>query len=196
MYTPHIDFHVASIGDWIRLQLDSRNEPSFFRKRTNSGPFLSYVILDMPGCHMQIETVASAMKNGAMLVVFVPSVTQIGDCVRIIRDKAMCLQMEQVLELGEGISNGRVWDVRLARKRKSSNSVSPMQAALDRKKPTQEAADTNEQEPVDGEPDSLQKAESNSSGDEDSVMVCRPKVGKMTIGGGFIGIWRKMDSST
>lgn len=23
------------------------------------------------------------------------------------------------------------------------------------------------------------------------VMVCRPKVGKMTIGGGFVGVWRK-----
>jgi hypothetical protein len=108
----------------------------------------------------------------------------------------MYLQMEQVLELGEGISNGRVWDVRLARKRRRSNSVSPMQAALDQEKPAQEAANANEQDTVDSEPDSFQKTESNSGADEDSVMVCRPKVGKMTIGGGFIGIWRKMDSST
>jgi hypothetical protein len=108
----------------------------------------------------------------------------------------MYLQMEQVLELGEGISNGRVWDVRLAKKRKRSNSVSPIQAALDRKKPTQEAVDANEQDTVDSEPGSFQKAESDPRGDEDSVMVCRPKVGKMTIGGGFIGIWRKMAPST
>lgn len=198
MYAPHIDFHVSSISDWIRSQLGSRNESSFFRKRADTGPFLSYVILDMPACHMQIETVVPAMKNGALLVVFVPSVTQIGDCVREIQDKGMRLQMEQVLELGEGISNGRVWDVRFARKRRKLNDASPKQAeeqALDRKKSTDEAAHADEQDMVDSEADSLPKAEGDSSRDEDSVMVCRPKVGKMTIGGGFIGIWRKIDSS-
>jgi hypothetical protein len=198
MYGPHIDFHVSSIGDWIRSQLDSRNQSSFFGKRPDTGPFLSYVILDMPACHMQIETVAPAMKDGALLVVFVPSVTQIGDCVQIIQDTGMRLQMEQVLELGEGISNGRIWDVRLARKRRSSNDSSPIQAneqALEWKKSTKEAANANEQDPVDRKMDSLQKAAGDSSRDGDSVMVCRPKVGKMTIGGGFIGIWRKMDSS-
>jgi hypothetical protein len=191
MYAPHIDFHVASIGDWIHSQLDTRrHHSSLFRKRAEAEPFLSYVILDMPAYHVQIETVASAMKDGALLVVFVPSVTQIGDCVRVIQDKGLRLQMEKVLELGEGISNGRVWDVRLAKKRARTKDASPAQTenkALD---------DAGAKDTIGDEADSLQSAEVEPSRDENPVMVCRPKVGKVTIGGGFIGLWRKTDSST
>jgi hypothetical protein len=194
MYVPHIDFYVASIGDWIHSQLDTRrHNSSIFRKSANAEPFLSYVILDMPGCHLQIEAVAPAMKDGALLVVFVPSVTQIGDCVRIMRDKGLELQMEKVLELGEGISNGRVWDVRLARKRARPNDSSPL---VDKTNILGEGSDADVDDTTGSDVDSLQSAEVEASRDDDSVMVCRPKVGKMTIGGGFIGLWRKVDTAT
>jgi hypothetical protein len=198
MYAPHVDFHVANISDWIPSQLDTRHRnASLFRTRADALPFLSYVILDMPGSHVQIETVAPAMKDGALLVVFVPSVTQIGDCVRIIQDKGVKLQMEMVLELGEGISNGRVWDVRLAKKRARSNGASSRHTdnqALDEKS-VGKGGDAGAKDVSASEGDSLQNAEVEPSHDDDPVMVCRPKVGKMTIGGGFIGLWRKIDSS-
>jgi hypothetical protein len=200
MYAPHVNFYVASINDWINSQVDARrHESSLFRARANAEPFLSYVILDMPACHLQIETVASAMKDGALLVAFVPSVTQIGDCVRIIQDKDLRLQMEKVLELGEGISNGRVWDVRLARKRARANEANSMQAAnqtLDGKRSAETAANANTKDAISSEGDSLQNPNVEPSRDDEPVMVCRPKVGKVTIGGGFIGLWRKIDSST
>jgi hypothetical protein len=199
MYVPHIDFHVASIGDWIYSQLDTRHNSSIFRQSANAEPFLSYVILDMPGCHLQIEAVAPAMKDGALLVVFVPSVTQIGDCVRIMRDKGLELQMEKVLELGEGISNGRVWDVRLARKRARPSDSSPTtreNPLVDKTNTWDKGSDANVDDTTGSDVDSLQSAEVEASHAGDSVMVCRPKVGRMTIGGGFIGLWRKVDTAT
>jgi hypothetical protein len=200
MYAPHVNFYVASIRDWIHSQVDARRyEPSLFRGRANAEPFLSYVILDMPACHLQIETVAPAMKDGALLVAFVPSVTQIGDCVRIIEDKGLRLRMERVLELGEGISNGRVWDVRLARKRARSNganSISTADQALDGERSADRAADASGKNAISSEGGSLANPDVESSHDDESVMVCRPKVGRITIGGGFIGLWRKMESST
>jgi hypothetical protein len=200
MYAPHIDFHVASIGDWIHSQLDTRrHNSSIFRKSANAEPFLSYAILDMPGCHLQIEAVAPAMKDGALLVVFVPSVTQIGDCVRIMRDKGLDLQMEKVLELGEGISNGRVWDVRLARKRAKPNDSGPTMResqSVDETNTLGKGSGADASEATGSDTDSLQSAEVEAGRGDDSVMVCRPKVGRMTIGGGFIGLWRKVDATT
>jgi tRNA A58 N-methylase Trm61 len=200
MYVPHIDFHVANIGDWIHSQLNTRrHNSSVFRQSANAEPFLSYVILDMPGCHFQIETVAPAMKDGALLVVFVPSVTQIGDCVRIMRDKGLELQMEKVLELGEGVSNGRVWDVRLARKRAKPNDSGPTMResqSVDETNTSGKGSGADASGATGSDTDSLQSAEVEVSRGDDSVMVCRPKVGRMTIGGGFIGLWRKVDATT
>jgi hypothetical protein len=31
-----------------------------------------------------------------------------------------------------------------------------------------------------------------NKGDEEWVMACRPKVGHQVIGGGFLGLWRRM----
>lgn len=107
LYLPHIDFHIANIVDWIDEQLERRQNV----------PFLSYVVLDMPGCHRYLKKVASATKEDALIAVFVPSVTQISDCIREISATGLPLRMEKTLELGEGISNGRQWDVRLAVKR-------------------------------------------------------------------------------
>ena len=145
----------------------------------------------MPASHLQIESVARAMKDGALLVVFVPSVTQIGDCVRVILDKGVKLQMEKVLELGEGISNGRVWDVRLAKKRARPNGAITtgrpnVSKGLEEEGPAVES--------VGDDADVMQSASPDERPEDDSVMVCRPKVGKMTIGGGFIGLWRKLDT--
>ena len=146
----------------------------------------------MPASHLQIENVARAMKEGALLVVFVPSVTQIGDCVRIILDKGVRFQMEKVLELGEGISNGRVWDVRLAKKRTRSNDASPTGRPDVSKRLEEEGPAV---ESVGDDAEVVQSASPDERPEDDSVMVCRPKVGKMTIGGGFIGLWRKLDTT-
>ena len=107
LYSPHIDFHIADVDDWIDVQLERRNHE----------PFLSFVFMDMPSSHQHLAKVVNAMKQDALIVVFVPSITQIGDCVREIKANGLPLRMEKVLELGDGLSNGRLWDVRLAFKR-------------------------------------------------------------------------------
>lgn len=149
----------------------------------------------MPGVHQQIEQVSRAMKAGALLVVFVPSVTQVADCVRTIQERQIDLQLEKVLELGEGISNGRVWDVRLARKRakraRNGDALAvgppPSQGLGDGEAPVVEENGLYEK------PELLELAEEDLAAEDEPVMVCRPKVGRMTIGGGFLGIWRKED---
>jgi hypothetical protein len=103
------------VNDWIGRQLEARHHQ----------PFLSYVFLDMPSSHAYLQQVVTAMKDHALLAVFVPSITQIGECVREIKINSLPLRMDKVLELGDGISNGRPWDVRLAYKRANDATDEP-----------------------------------------------------------------------
>ena len=190
IYAPHVEFHVASIVKWVETQRSQRQK--VFSSQLE--PFLSYAVLDMPGSHLQVEHVASLMKGGALLVVFVPSVTQIGDCVRTIQDKDLRLQMERVVELGEGVSNGRIWDVRLAGKRKgTSRRPSGFKKFIEAEDSYVTATTIEKELNPEAEIDAEAVAQET---DNDPVMVCRPKVGRMTIGGGFIGIWRKVECNS
>jgi tRNA methyltransferase complex GCD14 subunit len=165
------------VGDWVASQLSTRS------KEEIENGFLQHVILDMPAVHKQIPVVVSAMKDDGLLIVFVPSVTQIGDCVRNIENGKLPLVMDRVVELGEGISNGRIWDVRLVNLRKQGNAN----------------ATTTDVESSDAHKDARVMSEAENedalveASDGEPVFVCRPKVGKMTIGGGFVGVWRKAD---
>jgi hypothetical protein len=192
LYSPHIDFHVANVNDWIGGQLETRDHQ----------PFLSYVFLDMPNSHAHLQRVVSAMKDHALIAVFVPSITQIGECVREIKMNFLPLRMEKVLELGDGISNGRLWDVRLAFKKARD--------AIDESSLTG-LGEGDEDEAIRGEQDIENKisptpdAQDNDGAlpssrpgfrehvpNEEPVMVCRPKVGERVIGGGFVGLWRRV----
>jgi hypothetical protein len=194
LYSPHIDFHVANVKDWVEEQLVKRKHE----------PFLSFVFLDMPSCHRYLERVACAMKEDALVAVFVPSITQIGDCVRQIKAKAIPLRLEKALELGDGISNGRLWDVRLAFKKakdpiedSSRNGIREIEEG----QPIQEelgpqngkTSDVPSGEDDEGLAPSGADRRDDGPGFE-SVMVCRPKVGERVTGGGFVGLWQRMAS--
>jgi len=175
MYFPHIDFYVSDVASWVASQR---------RKH-----FLSYVMLDMPGVHQVIENVVQAMKDDAVLMIFVPSITQIGDCVRIIKDKNLPLEMLKVTELGEGLSNGRLWDVRLVQKRsqqKRSKVIKVSSHVVDSEK-VQAVSEEFVNDRVDGE--------TNDESNEAPVMICRPKPGELTMGCCYIGMWRKKPDS-
>jgi hypothetical protein len=194
LYSPHIDFHVANVNDWIDGQLEMRDHQ----------PFLSYVFLDMPSSDAYLQRVVTAMKDGALLAVFVPSITQIGECVREIKVNALPLRMEKVLELGDGISNGRLWDVRLAFKKAkdAADESSPLSLGEgDEDEAVQ--AETNAENEISPTLDvqegngNLPSAKSGSREhvpSEEPVMVCRPKVGERVIGGGFVALWRRASS--
>ncbi len=182
LYWPHVDFYASDTKDWLTQH--SKYEE-------DEVEYLDYVCLDMPNVHEQLRHVAPAMKDRARLVVFVPSITQIGDCVRAISEDALPLEMSKVLELGEGISNGRKWDVRFVKPRKASVSSIKQDAKQeeDTVSSENEASDTettNEEIPE----DEIERLP--TSKDQAPVMICRPLVGERTFGGGFIALFTKV----
>lgn len=175
LYHPHIDFHISDVASWVASQ-----------QRTQ---FLSYVLLDMPGVHRVLEHVVPAMQDGSVLMTFVPSITQVGDCVRMIKDKNLPLSMVKVVEIGEGLSNGRLWDVRLVEKR-SQQKRQRLSKAEAHKVDIEKAETVSEdivQDRTEGEWD--------TASDEAPVMICRPKPGELTLGCCYLGMWRKRAES-
>lgn len=170
-YWPHIDFHVANVKDWIAERL------------ANNGniPFLDFAILDMPGVESYISPAIPAIKEGGSLLVFVPQITQIATCVQEIVTKDLGLKLEKVVELGDGVSTGRMWDVRMATLKNTRLSKRVGKKGSDEGEATGEAA---------GEDKSNESA--SPSVGTIPPMVCRPIVGEMTRGGGFVGLWKKI----
>lgn len=196
LYWPHVDFYAGDVKDWIQEQFKLRRASKWNSLSRTEDSFLDYVLLDMPGVHKQLEHVHPAMRDGAKLVVFVPSVTQIGDCARVIQEGSLPFVMEKVLELGEGISSGRRWDVRMVMPRRHKDSTKPATTASAVESDSEneklagagikDGEDTSSQDSADATslpiPDEQQ---------DEPVMVCRPLVGERTFGGGFIALFRK-----
>ena len=186
LYWPHIDFYTGDVRDWI-IQHPRKEE------------FLDHVVLDMPGVQNQLKHVSPAMRNDAKLVVFVPSITQIADCLRAVAEEYLPLRMEKVLELGEGISNGRKWDVRFVRPRKAPSSTVSRNAKRDSGGvPVPASEDAEETVTADSSSGEIREEETSedivipsAAQDEQQVMVCRPLVGERTFGGGFIALFKK-----
>jgi len=160
VYAPNVDFY-------------ARGLTSFFDGVQKSAPFLSHVLLDMPGSHEQLELVAKHMKDDAKLLVFNPSVTQISDCVQKVHDQQLPLRLDRVLELAGNLSGGREWDVRIARVRKPKQlEVAQSRSYLGRV-----------MDAILNRPHEI----SHSS----HAMVCRPMAGDRIVVGGFVGLWTK-----
>lgn len=144
------------------------------------------------------------MHVDGILAVFVPSITQIGDCLRVINEQRLPFALEKAVELGTGISSGRLWDVRYVTKRTSSNDAGVVerrhQVAKNKDQEKGEVEDEQEEDETSAneapsDPGVEEKAETeqqprDTAGEE--VMVCRPKVGVRIVGGGFVGIWRRI----
>lgn len=170
IYVPHIDFHAGTAMDWIHEQMASRNQYQF----------LDTVVLDMPDVHNNLAVAANALRDGGQVLVFVPQITQIAACVQEIMNKRLPLKMRQVVELGEGISTGRVWDVRLANVRK-----------LEREAMKKAQGDVSAKTEATEEAATLRPDEAEIPQVTIPPMVCRPKVWEVTRGGGFIGLWTR-----
>ncbi|EPS33655.1 hypothetical protein PDE_08617 [Penicillium oxalicum 114-2] len=188
IYAGNVDFHVGSVEDWAAEQSKQRA-----LEGSAPQPFLSHVILDMPSADLRIPHVAPLLKRGGYMVVFMPSITQIGECVRTIRQHRLPFVQERVVELGLGMTSGRHWDVRLAYKKSAADPSSwAPQAETDGEDTTSTADSTEQIEELDAKPDEVVHPETPLKGEE-PVMVCRPKVGIRTVGGGFIGLWRRIE---
>ncbi len=189
MYAGNVDFHVGDVSDWIREQ---------FSTRTSSSPFLSHVLLDLPSAETHLEQVAQALKVDGVLTVFNPSITQIAGCLQAAKQKGLPLQLDQVIEMGQGFTSGRQWDVRAVKPR----ALQRMQEQANKppEHPTTEPitpTDDAEGNSVDGgrEDESSQASDDGATPakpDDGWTLVCRPKVGDRIIGGGFLGLWKRM----
>lgn len=171
LYFHNIDFQVGTIPDYLSSRLATSDEP-----------FLEHTILDLPNPNHHLEMIGHSLKPNGSLIVFCPSITQIVDCVKTMREKKLPFQLESVLELGAGVGvGGREWDVRAVKPR----AVLKAQA---------DARTLKEQrEELEGL-DSTDEETSLFTTGEDSgwAMVCRPKVGSFVSGGGFLALWRRM----
>ena len=189
MYAANVDFHVANISEWIDEQFKIRNvdNPEVLKR-----PFLSHAILDLPGSHEHIAQAASALHTDGILIVFNPSITQILDCVKTTIAEEVPLWLDKVVELGASMTAGREWDLRTVKPR-----------ALLKAETRRKAAESTSGDVIEAFEDRSSSVEkSMTSGEEQSratrrsgagwEMICRPKVGQRVVGGGFLGVWRKM----
>jgi hypothetical protein len=183
LYWPHVDFYHDTVSKWVEKKHKERGEA-----------FLNHVILDMPAVQEQLHVMHTAMLEGGKLIVFVPSITQIVECVKEIHKRQLPFTLDRVLELGEGISNGRRWDVRLVAPRlppkPKMKGLMPFVKALDKQRPT-DAVEETERDDGDGEEEEVVATTTTTSMQQDEVMICRPQVGEKTFGGGFVAVFRK-----
>ncbi|KAJ5503988.1 tRNA (adenine(58)-N(1))-methyltransferase catalytic subunit GCD14 [Penicillium fimorum] len=191
IYAGNTDFYVGPVENWIAQQKQQRKKTGLASLTGGNpvDPFLSHVILDMPSSNLRIPHVTPMLKRDGLLVVFMPSITQIGECLQLIRDQRLPLVQEKVIELGSGISGGRTWDVRFATKKSGADPAS-WAAPADAEGATPIEAD--EQPTASDTASEVPSAEESPKGGE-SVLVCRPKVGVRIQGGGFVAVWRRIE---
>lgn len=184
LYAGNVDFYVGHVENWIAQQIKQRTPAPLLPLTTPTvEPFLTHAILDMPSAHERIPHVAPIVKPDGILAVFMPSITQIGDCVKLIRQQKLPFVMDQVVEVGAAVSGGRQWDVRYATKKSRADPSSWAKSDDVAEGASGEDADESVSVPVEEAPR------------DDGVLVCRPKVGTRIVGGGFVGIWRRINES-
>ncbi|KAA6415328.1 MAG: hypothetical protein FRX48_00043 [Lasallia pustulata] len=202
LYASNVDFHVGDISEWIQKQFTARAES---QADTEAKAFLSHIILDLPSSHRYIAQAASALHVNGCLLVFNPSITQITQCVEKIQNERLPLILDRVLELGAAMTGGRRWDVRSVRPRAlvKPETEKEKDLALTR---TVETGRSDESIAGSGDvsinvgSDGVGRNEEQAQTLEDQEtgweMICRPKVGEMLTGGGFLGVWKKMRDRT
>lgn len=153
MYWPDVEFHLTDGGPSEWLQSETAN---YYRcqlgRAPASGPFLSGVFLDMPSPELHLSSLADALMVDCPIVVFVPSIMQLWDCLSHVKTQGVKLTLTKVCELMAGSGGGgmREWDLRRVSVRETGQQG----------------------------------------------VVMRPKVGSRVVGGGFIGVFRKLPADS
>ncbi len=185
MYRDAVEFHVGDVSEWIDTQ--------FTKRKSEESPFLSHIILDMPSTDRHIEKAASALKVNGSLIAFNPSITQIVSIVDVVKRQYLPLQLDRVVELGQGMTGGREWDIRAVNPRASIKARDqvrsiPMESGgvASASRPFDDRCSDGDSAATEGQHHG--EAESPSAEDKNWEMVCRPKVGERLVGGGFLGV--------
>ncbi|KAK8160850.1 adenine-N(1)--methyltransferase-like protein [Phyllosticta citrichinensis] len=208
LYARHVDFHLGDVTRWIERRLESMPKPqSSDSSADEPEPFLSRVFLDLPASEGHLPSVARALQVDGILAVFNPSITQIADCLKAIKESRLPLALEHVAELRGG-QTARPWEIKLLKETKTAKNTSA--AAADNVSFQKQLAkanewndDVDEAEPkteeqnpeapsveAESAPDSLEGLSIESATSEKWRVVCRPKLTTSNIGG-FVGIFRK-----
>lgn len=194
MYYRDIDFHFGDVSEWIEHQFLSRGLDA---KKLKDKAFLSHVALDMADAHQHLEKAASALHVDGGLLVFNPSITQIVAAVKTVKEKYLPLRLDRVLELGASMTGGKEWDVRCVRPRakiQAEDAAGKAKAVAIEAQLGIEPASDGLNESADNntnnrDPDNVEILDRP---DEGEAMVCRPKVGYIVTGGGFVAHFKKM----
>ena len=199
IYAGNVDFGVGDVSAWIDQQLTTRNLDT--NPPTNR-TFLSHIILDLPGSHQHIAKAASVLDVDGVLLIFNPSITQITSCVEMIRREKLPLILDRVVELGAGMTGGRLWDIRAVRPRAATRAEKERQQINSDDGEESEATSGAEIAGQDERTNLKTIPEADGANGQSSgavepeqaglAMICRPKVGNRVVGGGFVGVWRKM----
>lgn len=150
-------------------------------------PFLQHVILDLPNCHKMLEVVSRALKVDGLCLVFCPSITQIVACVKEMKENNLPFMIENTVEIGQlaGVG-GRSWDVRAMRARSYEKAEKLKSEVSDIEEGAEGDVVVDE---VDGRQDTPLKL----SEEEGWNMIARPKASGRIMGGGFVGVFRRLD---
>ncbi|TKA81190.1 hypothetical protein B0A55_02618 [Friedmanniomyces simplex] len=196
MYTHNVDFHVNSVTPFVQSRMDSLSDQ----------PFLSHAFLDLPGTEQHLAAVSSALKTDGSLIVFCPSITQIMACLSTVKEDGLPLELEKVVELGvNGGTGGREWDVRAVRPRANQKADAGIETKASVVGEEEDSAsgggaesETREDSGVDVRKGEEKVEQGSKAAEPDDggggggwKMVCRPKVGELVVGGGFLGVFRK-----
>ncbi|KAF0319514.1 tRNA-methyltransferase [Colletotrichum asianum] len=127
-------------------------------------PFLAHVILDLPASQEHADVAVQALQPGGKMVVFYPSITQILEFEMWAKDTGQPLVLDRVLELHTS----------------TSNSDSGFKDALGGRNWEVKAV-------------GIRKFErAGETGPASKGYVCRPKVGTLVVGGGFLAVFSRI----
>ncbi|KAF3357018.1 hypothetical protein VdG1_03576 [Verticillium dahliae VDG1] len=127
-------------------------------------PFLSHAVLDLPASADHAELVVEALRPDGRLVVFFPSITQVLDFVKWVTETTQPVYVERVIELANSTFEPGFSDG-VGGREWDVRVVTPKKVAR-------------------GEVEAVRE-------NEGKVTVCRPKVGTMVGGGGFVAVFTK-----
>ncbi|KAF3808360.1 hypothetical protein GCG54_00012998 [Colletotrichum gloeosporioides] len=131
---------------------------------TDGEPFLAHVILDLPASQEHADVAVQALQPGGKMVVFYPSITQILEFEMWAKETGQPLVLDRVVELHTS----------------TSNSDSGFKDALGGRNWEVKAV-------------GIRKFErAGETGPASRGYVCRPKVGTLVVGGGFLAVFSRI----
>lgn len=196
LYSKDVGFYAAGISQWIDQQIQKRQ-----LEDAEDKSFLSYAVIDMPDAHQHLAKLTSVLCPQGSLILFNPNITQIIKAVDTIRRHKVPVYLDRILELGPNMTGGKEWDIRAVKSRASLQADQKKGLSDTNRSSNGGAADTDSKQgtiegtSIDGSQiNATEIAEEHRVSDHEQgfEMICRPKAYARVVGGGFLGLWKKM----